>query len=150
MKNRLAANTGSGLPGRRGLRLSAIVPGMLLLALAGGACRATSAQGAHAVEARLAALPAGQFKWGEHQALRLSGVLVYVKPFTSGGSAAQAAQSLANHADLFQRVLAAGDTIVLSGLQRDWHWLARIESAGPGSSGYVSALHVDAGHPGQE
>ncbi|RTZ41131.1 hypothetical protein EKL30_15745 [Candidimonas sp. SYP-B2681] len=106
------------------------------------------ARAAHKVEERLAAIATKQFDWDAQQAIKLSGVPVYLKPFSSKLSPIQTAQTLAAHSDLFQRVHTAQNKIVLAGLQPEWHWLAEIEPAEHGAAGYVSALYVDAGRLG--
>lgn len=143
MQNRVAVNRATNRKqGRRRMRL--IAPGLFLMLPAIGIGGASFAQAAHVVQARLAALDAKPLRWDKPQAMQLSGVPVYVKTFLSSGPAVQAAQSLAAHADIFQRVLTAKNKIVLSGMEPDWHWLAEIEPTAEGAKGYVSALYVDA------
>ncbi len=145
----------SGLPASRadwprtGYRPSwfRLAVAVLLFALTAGVGGVSFAQSSRLIETRLAALAATPFKWDRHQALRLSGTPVYIKSFSYGGPAAQAAQLLAAHSGIFQRVLAVRNKIVLSGLQSGWHWLAQVEATAQGSTGYVSALSVDAHTP---
>ncbi|NYT61218.1 hypothetical protein H0A66_02605 [Alcaligenaceae bacterium] len=124
-------------------RVPALMLGVLLLP-AFQACHALPVQAAQAAEARLAALEASPLRWGEAQLMHLSGVPVYIKSFSSPGLAVRAAQSLAVHADVFQRVLTVKNKIVLSGLASGWHWLAEIDSMAQGAGGYVSALYLEA------
>jgi hypothetical protein len=114
------------------------------LALVFGGCGTSLAQAAYVVEARLADMAVKPFQWERRESLQLAGVPVYMQSFSSDSPAAQAAETLAVHSDIFQRVLTAKNKIVLSGLQPDWHWLAEIEATAHGSKGYVSALYVDA------
>lgn len=137
----------SGVSRRKGVRrpqTCAIMTSFLVILCVVVCCGASFAQAAHAVRARLDALEAKPLQWERLQAMQLSGVPVYVKTFLSSGPAIEAAQSLANHADIFQRVLTAKNKIVLSGMEPDWHWLAEIEPTAAGAKGYVSALYVDA------
>lgn len=95
------------------------------------------------VEARLATLAATPFQWDAHQFVQLSGIPSYVTSFASESPVLETAQTLAAHTDIFQRVLTLENTVVLSGLEPQWHWLAEISAAPTGSHGYVSALYVD-------
>ncbi len=115
-----------------------------LALLSSQACAALPAHAAHKVEDRLATLAAKQFQWDQYEVMQLSGTPSYVKSFTSADPAIEAAQALAVHTDIFQRMLTFKNKIVLSGLEPDWHWLAEIEASPDGSRGYVSALYVDA------
>ena len=137
----------SSVGSRKGIRwpqTCAITTSSLVILCVVAFCSASFAQAAHMVQARLNALEAGPLQWEDLQAMQLSDVPVYVRNFLSTGPAIEAAQALANHADIFQRVLTAKNKIVLSGMEPDWHWLAEIEPTAAGAKGYVSALYVDA------
>lgn len=105
-------------------------------------CVSPAVQAALSAPDRLAALSVPGFTWQPQRAINMSGVPIYIKGFDSPDPLVQAAQALAEHSGLFQRVLKIDDKVVLSGLQADWHWLAEVDAAQPGARGYVSALYV--------
>ncbi|MGB3288674.1 MAG: hypothetical protein WBA83_05320 [Burkholderiaceae bacterium] len=82
-------------------------------------------------------------RWESVQSMFLSGVPAHVRPFASDLAALPVARSLAAHVDLFQRVLVTPGTIILSGWQANWHWLAQVDALSRGAKGYVSAMRVD-------
>jgi hypothetical protein len=90
--------------------------------------------------ARLADLQAPHIHWGEQQSIEMSGTPLHVRPFSSRLAATEVARSLATESRPFQRVTTLGDTLMLSGMQADAHWLAKIDVSATGSSGYVSVL----------
>jgi len=106
--------------------------------------------GAQADYSRLAALEAPGLVWDSGQSMQLSGVPVYVRPFSSMRRPADVAQALSAKTGVFQRILVAQRKILLSGLDDGWHWLAHIESDERGTQGYVSmlGLAVDASDRG--
>ncbi|NYT85852.1 hypothetical protein [Pollutimonas harenae] len=91
----------------------------------------------------LAALTIPGFEWEAQQTMQLSGVPMYVRRFSSNDAVIPAAQALAQHSGLFERILKLNSKVVLSGLRSDWHWLAEVDTSTSGSQGYVSALHVE-------
>lgn len=91
---------------------------------------------------RLNSLAVQGLRWEPVQSMSMSGVSMHFKPFSSDEAMLAVARSLAAHSGLFQRVLAVKDTIILSGLQADWHWLARVETVAAGAEGYVSAMRI--------
>ena len=84
------------------------------------------------------------FQWQVPQSMRLSGVQLHIRHFSSNSGVMPAAQSLATYTGLFQRVLTIRRKVVLSGLSSGWHWLAEIDASSTGAHGYVSALHTGA------
>jgi hypothetical protein len=96
----------------------------------------------HAAPERLSSLAVQGLRWEPMQSMSLSGVPAHLKPFVSDNAAVSVALSLSTHSDLFQRVLTTPGTIVLSGLQADWHWLAQVDTLAKGAKGYVSAMRV--------
>lgn len=127
--------------------LSAFARFLRLALTASFLCTAAVAWALHSAPERLNSLSVQGLRWGSIQPMLLSGVPAYMKPFTSGDSALPAAQSLAAHTDLFQRVLMTPGTIILSGLQADWHWLAQVDTLGAGAKGYVSAMRIGPAFP---
>lgn len=99
------------------------------------------------VQDRLNSLKMPEIRWQSHQSMELFNVPAYVAPFTSIAPASIAAQRLGAHAELFQRVLAVKNKIVLSGVDADWHWLAEINATPSGAAGYVSALRLADAEP---
>lgn len=91
----------------------------------------------------LSKMDSSSFRWLETQAVLLRGVPAYWREFTSQTPAFQAAKSMAQYADRFQRVITLKDNILLSGVRSDWHWVAQIQSAPGGSRGRVSMLRVN-------
>jgi hypothetical protein len=89
---------------------------------------------------RLAALHVPNVSWQEQQSVDMSGIAVHVRPFSSSLDAIQLARSLASETGRFQRLTTLADTLLLSGLQTDAHWIAKIDVSTTGSSGYVSVL----------
>lgn len=89
-------------------------------------------------------LDSSGFRWLETQSVHLRSVPAYWREFISRAPAFQAAKSMAQYADRFQRFIAFKDSVVLSGVRADWHWVAQIQSAPEGSRGRVSMLRLDA------
>lgn len=84
-----------------------------------------------------------RFHWLETQEVHLRGIPAYWREFSSQAPAIQAAQSLAQYADRFQRVIAFKDSVLLSGVQAQWHWVAQVQPAPGGSRGRVSMLQIE-------
>ncbi|NYT64980.1 hypothetical protein H0A58_03225 [Alcaligenaceae bacterium] len=101
------------------------------------------AQAAYEPERRLQALDIPELTWESTQRLQVVDQPLHVRPFSSHQPPVQLAKSLAQHSDIFQRVLTSQHKIVLSGLQPGWHWLAEINAVPGGAQGYVSALYVE-------
>ncbi|MFW7342796.1 hypothetical protein V0R37_14805 [Pollutimonas sp. H1-120] len=95
-----------------------------------------------AVPERLNSLVVQGLRWEPVQSMSMSGVPTHFKSFSSDEAMLTVARSLAAHSGLFQRVLAVKDTIILSGLQADWHWLAQVDTVAAGAAGYVSAMRI--------
>jgi hypothetical protein len=133
-------------------RLSCQLPRRLLgsLALLGCIAFTTSAMALQVTQERLGSLVVHGLRWEPMQTMLLSGVPAYLRPFSSGNAAVPVARSLAANTDLFQRMLTIPGTIVLSGLQADWHWLARVDVLAEGAKGYVSAMHISPAWPGAD
>jgi hypothetical protein len=110
-----------------------------------GTC--ASAVGPDALAARLAALQVPGVSWQAQHYIDMSGVPIHVRPFFSTLDATRLARSLASQTGQFQRLITLADTLLLSGLHADAHWLAKIDVSDAGASGYVSVLAVDATPP---
>lgn len=111
-----------------------------ILLVVGGFARADGT-----VDFRLSQLSSMPFVWSEPQATRLFGVPAHLRFFTSTDSVHRSAQTLAANTAIFQRVIALGNKIVLSGIDREQHWVAEIEPQGTGSFGLVSVLDINEG-----
>jgi hypothetical protein len=84
------------------------------------------------------------FSWDTRQEMQLFGVPVVWRSFTVLESLENTAELLSKSTDRFQRVIAAKDRVMLSGVNGDWSWVAELESAPHGVKGRVSALHINA------
>lgn len=104
------------------------------------ACAGPPAHASLSVLDRFSTLALPRFLWQDHEIIELSGVPMHLRSFATTDTALQAAQALARHTDLFQRVLTLDRKVVLSGMQSDWHWLAEIDGGVAGTTGRVSAL----------
>ena len=88
-------------------------------------------------------IDSSRFRWHDTQAVHLHGVPAYWREFISQAPPLQAAASMNQYPDRFQRVIAFKDSILLSGMRSDWHWVAHIQSAPGGSRGLVSVLRAN-------
>lgn len=99
---------------------------------------------AHAdVASRLNGMQVPGLVWQPVQPVDVAAIPVHIKPFTSTQSVAQVAEALADHQDVFQRILVSPGLVVLSGVSEETHWLAEIWRVGghpEGSAGRVSVL----------
>ena len=98
--------------------------------------------------AELSAHAGTELRWSDPQELSLYSQPVHVRQFSSSLDLPEAAARLAVHQDRFQRVLVSHNTILLSGMAREWHWVAQLSKAGDSVNGMVSALHVPPLHAG--
>lgn len=83
------------------------------------------------------------FRWSEPIEMHLSGVAVVVRSFVAAVTLEQAARSLAQHRNRFQRVTTLPGSILLSGVHQGRHWVAQIETANGQVKGMVSALPLE-------
>ena len=97
--------------------------------------------------AELSAHAGTELRWSDPQELSLYSQPVHVRQFSSSLGLPEAAARLAAHQDRFQRVLVSHNTILLSGMAREWHWVAQLSKTGGGVNGMVSTLHVPPFHP---
>jgi hypothetical protein len=111
------------------------------IALAILSCFSTSL-GARPTIFELASVAPGSLKWHAPNSVELFGAQVQWRSFTADVSVHETAQNLALRTDLFQRVMALKDKIVLSGFKSGWHWVAEVSANRAGAAGLVSALRV--------
>lgn len=121
------------------------IPGRIALFFSAAVLVCSAAPASASIEAMndFSKMDASSFRWQETQAVHLRGVPAYWREFTSQASVFQAAKSMKQYADRFQRVIAFKDSVLLSGVRADWHWVAQIQSAPGGSRGRVSILRVN-------
>lgn len=117
-----------------------ISPCLLVMVLV---CSAAPAHASIEAMSDFSKMDSSRFRWLETQAVHLRGVPAYWREFTSQAPAFQAAKSIAQYSDRFQRVMAFKDSVLLSGVRADWHWVAQIQSTPGGSRGRVSMLRVN-------
>lgn len=111
--------------------------------LAGAAARAvgddTVHDGFRALETNVHA------SWPENTSfMRLGGLPVYYRRFSSSTSVHDTAEALARKTGLFNLVLAFRSKLVLSGSHDGWHWVAEIDADPLGARGLVSAVPIGA------
>ncbi len=104
---------------------------------------ASTALAAYGPERRMQALDLPAVVWESAQLMQAAEQPLHVRPFSSSQPPVKLAKALAEHNDIFQRVLTSKHKITLSGLQPGWHWLAEINAVPGGAQGYVSALYVE-------
>lgn len=91
----------------------------------------------------LAGMDTASFRWAEPQAAHVHGVPIHWREFSSSAALFSTAQKLAGHSDRFQRVIAYNNSVLLTGIRADWHWLAEIQQSSEGARGRVSILQID-------
>ncbi|HWL27347.1 MAG TPA: hypothetical protein VNQ97_00435 [Burkholderiaceae bacterium] len=101
----------------------------------------------HPLAAGLAAMHIPDVSWQEQQSVNMSGIPIHVRPFSSTLDAIQLARALASETERFQQLTTLADTLLLSGLHANAHWLAKIDVSATGSRGYVSVLEAGAAMP---
>ncbi|HWK60100.1 MAG TPA: hypothetical protein VNT00_01660 [Eoetvoesiella sp.] len=90
----------------------------------------------------LAGMDTERFRWAEPQAAHVYGVPIHWREFSSSAALFSTAQKLAGHGDRFQRVIAYNNSVLLTGIRADWHWLAEIQQRAGGAHGRVSILQI--------
>ncbi|MYN11978.1 hypothetical protein GSY71_02270 [Pusillimonas sp. TS35] len=98
--------------------------------------------------ARVEALAGRAFDWQAPLSLVANGVAFHIRSFTASMGLEAAAQVLARHDTLFQRLLATPGLVRLSGLANGSHWLVEIQphsDGQPGVSGRLSVMALPGG-----
>lgn len=80
--------------------------------------------------------------WDKAKPMVLNGVAVCATSFTSAQTAVETAQKFSTAYPVFERVLGMPDQLVMSGVNKDWHWVATIQLHHSGTAGFVSAMHT--------
>lgn len=91
----------------------------------------------------LAGMDTERFRWAEPQAAHVHGVPIHWREFSSSAALFSTAQKLAGRGDRFQRVIAYNNSVLLTGIRADWHWLAEIRQSSEGARGRVSILQIN-------
>lgn len=112
------------------------------IALAILSCVSMSSGASSPTILELASFAPGSLKWHAPSSVELFGAQVHWRSFTADGSVHETAQNLALRTDLFQRVLALKNKIVLSGFKSGRHWVAEVSANRAGAAGLVSVLRV--------
>ncbi|KAA0911684.1 hypothetical protein [Pusillimonas sp. ANT_WB101] len=99
---------------------------------------------AHAdVASRLNNMQVPGLVWQPVQPIDVAAIPLHIKPFTATQSVARVAEALADHQDVFQRILVSPGLAILSGVSEEAHWLAeiwRVSEHPESSAGRVSVL----------
>ncbi|NYT77948.1 hypothetical protein H0A71_13160 [Alcaligenaceae bacterium] len=99
---------------------------------------------AHAdVASRLNTMQVPGLVWQPVQPIDVAAIPLHIKPFTATQSVARVAEALADHQDVFQRILVSPGLAILSGVSEEAHWLAeiwRVSEHAESSAGRVSVL----------